>query len=343
MTRHLEETGFEILISNPFLYVIIHLCMKRNEDMLKNKSKKYIAITYAILAALFYGFGAPLSKLLLQHVSPYMMSSLLYFGAGIGMLLIILFNKKQREVPITMSFGKKDIKYIVLMILLDIIAPILLMLGLLRTTASTASLLNNFEIVFTAIIAMIFFKEVIGRKMWISIVLILVSGVLLTFEDFTGLHISIGALLVLRASLSWGLENNCTRMLSQGNPLYVVILKGFGSGLGSFIIAISLNQISTVWYYVILALLLGFFSYGMSLYYYISAQRHLGAARTSAYYAIAPFAGSIFSFIVLGETLSLVFAIAFIIMTFGTGLAIKENNAHTHEYTEKKATPSENE
>lgn len=311
--------------------------------MLKNRNIKYIAVTYAILAALFYGFGAPLSKLLLQYVSPYMMSSLLYFGAGIGMLFIVLLNKKQREISISRSFEKKDMKYILLMIALDIVAPILLMQGLLRTTASTASLLNNFEIIFTAIIAMVFFKEVIGRKMWISILLIIISGVLLTFEDFTGLHISIGALFVLGASLSWGLENNCTRMLSKGNPLYVVILKGFGSGLGSLIIALSLNQVSTVWYYALLALVLGFFSYGMSLYYYISAQRHLGAARTSTYYAIAPFAGSIFSFIVLGEELSLLFSIAFIIMIFGTWLAIKENKTHKQEDLFEKVTPPKNE
>lgn len=299
--------------------------------MLKNKSTKYIAIIYALLAALFYGFGAPLSKLLLQYVSPYLMSSLLYFGAGIGMLIIVIMNKKQREVSIAKSFDKNDIKYIIMMIILDIIAPILLMLGLLRTNASTASLLNNFEIVFTAVIAMIFFKEVIGRKMWFSILLILVSGVLLTFEDFTGFHVSIGALFVVGASLAWGLENNCTRMLSKGNPLYVVILKGFGSGLGSFIIALSLNELSTDWFYAFLVLLLGFFSYGMSLYYYISAQRHLGAARTSSYYAIAPFAGSIFSFIVLGDVISFVFIVAFIIMIAGTWFAIKENNSQISE------------
>jgi drug/metabolite transporter (DMT)-like permease len=255
------------------------------------------------------------------------MSSLLYFGAGIGMLLIVLLSKRQRELPLSKTYGKKDIKYIVWMILLDIIAPILLMLGLLRTNASTTSLLNNFEIVFTAIIAMIFFKEVIGKKMWISIALIVVSGVLLSFEDFTGFHISFGAILVLLASLSWGLENNCTRMLSHGNPLYVVILKGFGSGLGSFIIALSLNELSAVWYYVLLALLLGFFSFGMSLYFYISAQKTLGAARTSAYYATAPFAGAIFSFLFLREAISIVFVIAFVVMAFGTYLAIRENNA----------------
>jgi len=294
--------------------------------MLKGKNVKIVAIIYAILAALFYGFSSPLAKLLLDHISPYFLSSLLYFGAGLGMGLFVLLSKRQREIPLNKTYKKKDIKYIVLMIVLDIVAPILLMTGLLSTSASTASLLNNFEIVFTSLIAMIFFKEIIGKKMWISIFLIVIAGALLAFEDFTGFHVSLGAIFVLLASLSWGLENNCTRMLSHGNPLYVVILKGIGSGLGSFIIALSVNALYGQWYYLVLALVLGFFSYGMSLYFYISAQRHLGAARTSAYYAIAPFAGSIFSFLILKETLSFIFAVAFIIMSIGTYLAIRENN-----------------
>ncbi|MCD4826822.1 MAG: DMT family transporter [Acholeplasmataceae bacterium] len=301
--------------------------------MLRNKSVRYIAIVYAILAALFYGFGTPLSKLLLLHISPYLLSSLLYFGAGIGMLFVVLFTKSQRKSRFVNEFKKRDLKFIILMIALDIIAPILLMIGLTTTNASTASLLNNFEIVFTGIIAMIFFKEIVGRKMWVAISLIVLAGALLTFEDFTGFHISIGALFVLGASLSWGLENNCTRMLSKGNPLHVVVIKGLGSGLGSLIIALVVNQASVVWYFVILALLLGFVSYGMSLYYYISAQRQLGAARTSAFYAIAPFVGSIFSFIVLKDSLSIVFGIAFILMIFGTYLAIKENNSHQNNST----------
>lgn len=296
--------------------------------MLKRNNKTFIAIFYAILAAIFYGFSSPLSKLLLNYISPYMMSSYLYFGAGLGMLIFVLLNKKQRPVSITQNFVKKDVIYIILMIILDILAPILLMLGLLKTNASTASLLNNFEIVFTAIIAMIFFKEIVGKKMWISIALIVASGFLLTFEDISSFQISIGALLVLAASLSWGLENNCTRVLSKGYPLYVVILKGLGSGLGAFIIALLLKQTTTIWYYALLALLLGFFSYGMSLYFYISAQRQLGAARTSAYYATAPFAGSIFSFVLLGEHLTLIFAIAFMVMMIGTWVAIKENQSH---------------
>jgi len=244
------------------------------------------------------------------------------------MTAIVLINKNQQTSLRHEKFGKADVKYMVIMVILDIIAPISLMLGLTSTNASTASLLNNFEIVFTALIAMFFFKEVIGRKMWAAIILIISAGGLLAFQDFTGIQISYGSLFVIFASLAWGFENNCTRMLAKGNPLHVVMIKGFGSGLGSLIIAIALGLTSAIWYYVILAMILGFFSYGLSLYFYISAQRHLGAARTSAYYAMAPFVGAIFSFAILGEAITLIFIIAFSIMVIGAYLAIKENNNH---------------
>lgn len=292
--------------------------------MLKVKNVAFIAIIYAIIAALFYGISAPLSKLLLNELSPYTVSSLLYFGAGFGMLFIVLLRKTKPS-DIVREFHQKDVKYIILMIVLDILAPILLMFGLVSTNASTASLLNNFEIVFTGLIAMVFFKEYIGKKMWIAITIIITSGILLAFEDFTGFQISMGALLVLAASLSWGLENNCTRMLSHNDPLYVVIIKGLGSGLGALIIAVSLNQFGGPWVYILLTLLLGFVSYGLSLYFYISAQRHLGALRTSAYYSTAPFAGALFSFVLLRESLSIIFVIAFLLMVLGTYFAIQEN------------------
>ncbi|MCV2231436.1 DMT family transporter [Acholeplasma manati] len=291
---------------------------------MKKKTIIQIAISYAIVAALFYGLSAPLSKLLLNKISPYTLSSMLYFGAGLGMFILVL-GRKTKPKEIIRSFHSKDIQYIILMILLDILAPILLMFGLLTTNASTAALLNNFEIIFTGLIAMIFFKEHIGKKMWIAISIIIASGFLLSFEDFSGFHVSLGALLVLAASFSWGLENNCTRMLSHHDPLYVVILKGLGSGLGALLIAIALNEFGGNWIYLVLALLLGFVSYGMSLFFYISAQRHLGALRTSAYYATAPFAGALFSFLLLRESLSWQFVIAFLLMALGTYFAIKEN------------------
>lgn len=297
---------------------------------MSNRKRHLIPIFYALLAALFYGIGAPISKLLLAHISPYLMSSLLYFGAGFGMLIVTWVKPSQKKERLFASFGKKDIKYIILMILLDIAAPILLMIGLTKTTASTASLLNNLEIVFTALIALVFFKEVIGWKMWLAISCIVLAGVLLSFDSLNSLHLSVGALFVIAASLGWGLENNCTRMLSHHNPLHVVIIKGFGSGLGALMIALALNQFQVLWYYLLLALLLGFVAYGMSLYYYISAQRHLGAARTSAYYSTAPFVGALVSFLILKEALTSGFVIAFIVMAIGAYLAIKENQTMIH-------------
>lgn len=291
--------------------------------MVKRINRAHYASLFALFAALFYGISIPVSKLLLVNLSPYLLSSLLYFGAGFGMLFIVTISKRKsynRE----WTFQAKDIKYIVLMIVLDIIAPIVLMIGLLQTTASTASLLNNLEIVFTSVIAMMFFKEMIGKKMWIAIVLIMSAGILLSFDNVSTIHFSIGSLFIVLAALSWGFENNCTRMLSHHNPIHIVVIKGLGSGLGALLIALFLKEVNSSWYYIIFGLALGFISYGLSLYFYIGAQRTLGASRTSAFYATAPFVGAILSFVFLKETITWIFVVSFLIMLFGTYLVLLE-------------------
>ncbi len=297
--------------------------------MENKRSLTHISIVFAILAALFYGISAPFAKVLLEEISPYFLSSLLYFGAGIGMMIVILVKKKSKD--LNTSFKKTDLVYIVSMIILDIIAPILLLVGLGMTQASTTSLLNNFEIVFTSFIAMIFFKEIIGRRMWMAIILIFIAGVILSIEDIETFSISTGSIFVILASLAWGLENNCTRMLSLRDPLKVVVIKGIGSGVGALIIAVALKAVNFNIQYILLALALGFIAYGLSLFFYISAQRHLGAARTSAYYAAAPFIGSLISIIFLKESPTIFFLIAFIIMIIGAILAIRENRIKKEE------------
>ncbi len=290
-----------------------------------------MAILFAILAAILYGFSSPLSKILLLNVSPILMASLLYFGAGIGMLFvnfILSYFKKEHLKESKMT--KNDFPYVIGMVLLDILAPILLMLGLTMTNASNVSLLNNFEIVATSMIAMFFFKETIGKRMGWAILFIVIAGVVLSFEDFTQFHFSIGSLLVICASICWGLENNLTRMLSLKNPLQIVVVKGLGSGFGSFVIALFLRQFTTEWVYLLYALLLGFVAYGMSLFFYIRAQRDLGATRTSTFYAAAPFVGVLLSVIILRESISFQFIFALIIMLFGTYLAVSEKHNHLH-------------
>jgi len=203
------------------------------------------------------------------------------------------------------------------------------------TSASTASLLNNFEIVATSAVAMVFFREPLNKRMWLAILLIIVSSIILTVEDLRNLSLSTGSLFILAACLCWGIENNCTRMLSLKDPLQIVIIKGFGSGFGALLITLWANGIYGTLPFIMLALLLGFVSYGLSIYFYVSAQRELGAARTSIYYAAAPFIGVLISWVVLRDAITGSFMAALAIMLAGTYFAISEKHKHPHIHVEE--------
>lgn len=306
------------------------LKMKYNDS-----DKKYKSIIFAILAALLYGISSPISKLLLVEISPTLMAALLYLGAGIGMSCINLYNMMTKRNHLEARMTANEMPYVLGMIILDITAPIFLMLGLTKTTSSNASLLNNFEIVATTLIALFIFKETIGKRMWLAITLITLSSMILSLSELKSLSFSIGSIFILMACVSWGFENNCTRMLSLKDPLQIVVLKGFGSGLGSLIICIATQEFVFNWLYIFLALLLGFVAYGMSIFLYIKAQRELGAARTSAFYATAPFMGVIISWIILKEPITATFVAALIIMLVGTYFAVTENHMHSHLHIEE--------
>ena len=272
------------------------------------------AIFYAVLAAALYALNAPISKLLLMQIPSTMMAGLLYLGAGIGMFLMEKLHKNKQEQPLT----KKELPFTIAMVILDIAAPIFLMIGLTKCSAANASLLNNFEIVATSLIALVIFKEAISKRLWFAIVLVTLSSILLSFEDMSSLEFSWGSLFVLLACVCWGFENNCTRMLSSKNPAQIVIIKGFGSGLGAFVLSLVIGERYFHFGYIVLALLLGFVAYGLSIYFYIYAQRDLGAAKTSTYYAISPFIGAALSLIIFREFPSFIFIIALAIMAIGT-------------------------
>ncbi len=289
-----------------------------------------MAIVFALLAALLYGISSPVSKILLETTSPELMAALLYLGAGFGMFAVSLISKlkngKTTEAPLT----KKDFPYVLGMILLDIAAPIFLMIGLSMTTAANASLLNNFEIVTTALVAFFLFHEKIDRRLRIAIVLIMAASVILTFDDVSSFSFSIGSVFVLLACICWGFENNCTRMLSVKNPMEIVVVKGFGAGFGALVIAFFVQGLETDVQSVIAALVLGFFAYGLSIYFYVRAQRDLGAAKTSAFYAVAPFIGAGVSFAVFRTPLTPLFAVAGLIMVVGAYFAARGGHRHFH-------------
>ena len=281
-------------------------------------------ICFAILAAALYAINAPFSKLLLDFVPPTLMAGLLYLGAGAGMLLLALLRKAQKHRPAEALLTRAELPYTAAMILLDILAPICLLLGLNATTAANASLLNNFEIVATALIALMVFREKISGRLWLGILFVTLSCGILSFEDASSLQFSHGSLLVLLAAVCWGLENNCTRKISSKDPLQIVLLKGIFSGTGSLIIGFCIGErISALWS-IPLVLAVGFVAYGLSIYFYVHAQRLLGAARTSAYYAVAPFISALLSLIVFRQIPNLPYFIALGFMVIGAWLSAQD-------------------
>lgn len=279
------------------------------------------AILFAILAAALYAISSPVSKLLLKEVPPTFMASFLYLGAGIGMALVGLVRTVNGIESGEKRLTTKEIPYTVGMIVLDIAAPIFLMIGLTTATPENVSLLNNFEIVATSLIALFIFKERITKRLWSAIILITLASMILSMENTNSFSFSIGSIFVLLACTCWGLENNFTRKLSIKDPLQVVVIKGFGSGTGSLLIALAIHERVSNWLYIFAALLLGFLAYGMSIFFYIYAQRYLGAAKTSAYYAIAPFIGAGLSLLIFRDVPTLTFLVALAIMLVGTYLA----------------------
>lgn len=292
---------------------------------------KRTATFFALLAAALYAINIPLSKVLLQQLSPTMMAAFLYLGAGIGLFVYGLVSRnKENAAPLTRS----ELPYTLGMILLDIAAPILLMLGLSRTGSANASLLNNFEIVATSLLAFFLFKEQLSRRLVLAIVLVTLASLTLSFEGTGSFRFRTGSLLVLGAACCWGLENNCTRMLSNKSSVQITIIKGIFSGLGSLVIALVIHEPLPKLPLILATMALGFVSYGLSIHFYIQAQRDLGAAKTSAYYAIAPFLGVSFGFFLPDQHIGLQFFLGLAIMVAATVLLVKDTITlqHTHDH-----------
>ncbi len=290
------------------------------------KKNQNLSILLAVLAAALYAVSTPVSKLMLQVVPPTMVAAFLYLGAGIGVGVMMIVRKERMHPSTEERLHKKDIPFTVAMVVLDIVAPILMMYGLKTCSAANTSLLNNFEIVATAIIALLFFSETIGIRLWLAIAFVTVASILLSLDDSNigeALSFSSGSLLILGATVCWGLENNCTRQIADRDPMEIVTIKGFGSGLGALAFAFAVGEHLPDFQHIAIILLLGYVAYGLSIYCYTYAQRGIGAAKTSTYYALAPFIGALLSILLLGEPVTMLFIVASVIMAFGCWIATK--------------------
>ena len=300
--------------------------------MTKNKSAA--AVLYALLAAVFYAINTPFSKILLNHVPATFMAAFLYMGAGFGVGIMYLFRFKKENKSERLT--KQDLPYTIGMIVLDILAPIFLMIGISIGSASNASLLGNFEIVATTVIALLLFKEAVSGKLWTAIAFITLSSIILSFEGSESFRFSYGSLFVILATSCWGLENNCTRKISDKSTYEIVVLKGVFSGGGSFLIAVITGEQLPAIQYILSAMILGFVAYGLSIFLYIRAQRNLGASKTSAYYAVAPFIGAFLAFVVNGEKLTWVYFAALVFMLIGSAFVVYDTIHHEDDRNEEE-------
>ncbi len=275
-------------------------------------------------AAALYAINIPLSKLLqeLAEFPPTMLAGFLYLGAGTGIGMLLLIRRSPRVPRNRRLLGMRDLPYVVAMVALDIAAPIFLMLGIASTSAANASLLNNFEIAATSIIALLIFRERVSKKLWLAIILAIAASAILTLEPAEAFVFNKGSVFVLLASLCWGFENNCTRSISDKSSEQIVLIKGIFSGLGSIIVALIMGEKFPNAVYISAAMLLGFVAYGLSINFYIMAQKNLAAAKTSAFYSVAPFLGVAFSFLILGERPAPSFYIALAVMIISTVITV---------------------
>jgi drug/metabolite transporter (DMT)-like permease len=292
---------------------------------------KALPILEALLAALLFASSTPLSKILIGDIDPILLAAFLYLGSGVGAFLIRTFIKLRnpgREVEAKLT--KEDLPWLLGAIISGgVLAPIVLLFGLSITPASTASLLLNFEGVATTVIAALFFKEAIGKRVTWSIVLITIASIILSLT-WGEWGFSPGIFLILGACIFWGIDNNFTRNISDREPLQIVMFKGLGAGTFSFILALILGNPLPKFSTILLASGLGLVSYGLSIALIIRAMRGLGSARAYAWYGTAPFISLILSLIIFQEKPALNMWIGLGLMIVGAWLMVTERHSHRH-------------
>jgi drug/metabolite transporter (DMT)-like permease len=294
---------------------------------------KRVGVSEALLAAVLFGASTPVVKLLSPGVGPNAGAALLYLGSGLGLLLLLGIKRLRNEVVAPIP-SKARVRFIGAVVAGGIVAPVLLLVGLQATAASTASLLLNTEGVLTAVIAWVVFKENVDRRVLLGMLAIVAGGVVLSVDPNGGLGLDVGALFVIAACAGWAIDNNLTQAASAADPMLVAGLKGLVAGPVNIGIAFGLGQTFPTIGAGGLLMAAGFAGYGLSLTFFVLGLRHLGTARTGAYFGAAPFVGATLSIVVLGEPFSARLVAAGGLMALGLWLHLSERHAHEHRHEE---------
>jgi drug/metabolite transporter (DMT)-like permease len=284
----------------------------------------------ALLAAALFGTSTPLAKALLTENSPQLLAGLLYLGSGTGLLVVWLIRRGGRQEA---SLSRNNLPWLAGAVTFGgVIGPLLLMYGLLRTPASSASLLLNLEAVFTSVIAWLLFREHVPLRIAIGMLAIVAGGALLSWQGQVRWGTTSGPLTIAAACLCWAIDNNLTQKVSAADPVQIAQLKGLVAGVVNTSLAFSLGARLPAPLSVTGALLVGFLGYGLSLVCFVLALRQLGTARTGAYFSLAPFIGAALSLSLYREQLTWPFLSAAALMALGLWLHLTERHEHWHEH-----------
>jgi drug/metabolite transporter (DMT)-like permease len=284
----------------------------------------------ALTAALLFGASSPIAKLLLGGIDPILLAALLYLGSGVG-LSIWRFVAKRLRASAEAPLARADFPWLAGAVLAGgVVAPVLLMVGLAATPASTASLLLNLEGVLTAAIAWLVFRENFDRRIVLGMVAIVAGGALLSWSGRA--ELSGSALLVVAACAGWAIDNNLTRKISAAAPVQIAMIKGLAAGVLNLSIAMARGAHWPPASFTLAGMALGLVSYGLSLVLFIRALRLVGTARTSAYFSTAPFAGAVLALVLLRESATPQLAVASLLMALGVWLHLSERHVHLHTH-----------
>jgi len=285
----------------------------------------------ALVSAFLFGASTPFAKLLLgDGMGPLLVAGLFYLGSGFGLAAVTLGRGVLGMVPTEAPLRRSDLPWLVLVVFFGgVVGPVLLMIGLATTAGSSASLLLNVEGLATMAIAWIVFRESVDRRLLIGAAAILAGALVLSWQGETG-NLGLGALAILGACLAWGIDNNLTRKLSAADPIQIAMAKGLVAGAVNIILALTYGESFPSLTSIALAGLIGFLGYGVSLVLFVVGLRHLGAARTGAYFSTAPFIGAIIAIGMLGDPVTAQVGIAAMLMGVGVYLHLTEVHDHEH-------------
>jgi drug/metabolite transporter (DMT)-like permease len=287
-------------------------------------------IPFAIIAAALFGASTPIAKLLLGDISPWLLAGILYLGSGAGLAVFYGVRRLLRAAPAEAPLRRADVPWLAAVTLVGGVAgPLLLMVGLASSSAAATSLLLNVEGLATMAIAWVVFRENVDGRLLVGAAAILAGAVLLSWHSGPG-RFELGALAVVGACVAWGIDNNLTRRISASDPVQIAAIKGLVAGAVNLMLALSLGGATLRLAALPAAALVGFLGYGVSLVLYVLALRHLGAARTGAYFAAAPFLGAVLAIGLLGEPITLPLAASAALMAIGLYLHLSERHEHKH-------------